>query len=110
MSDHDAAILTGGWRYHHGEYILVFTVKRLIGENGSRRSKEQLTYLKQNLEHLIRIIIQGDSSLYKNFPWLLDTRIYLQVEDEKTPQKEKHYIGKPRNYFQNQKDEYMIIF
>lgn len=106
----ESVVLAGEWRYHQGHYILVLTANQDQIEASELYSKKHgpSSLVKKNLDHLISAMIQGDFSLYKYFPWLLDTGIYLQLDHQEVPQNETLYIGKPRKFIQKQR-ETMII-
>lgn len=106
VQQNGTVLLSGEWRYCMGQYILVLTVNlnNLSLGHHSTNPVAHNDFLKKHLENLIQVVVQGDAAFYKYFPWLLDTKINLQMDQNESLRKEFIYTGRPRNYMQKQNE------
>ena len=56
----------------------------------------QSNILEKYLEKYLTIIVLGDLKFYKDFPWLLDAPIYVNIESCYQQFNQSKYVGTPR--------------
>ncbi|WP_075980614.1 staygreen family protein [Bacillus massilinigeriensis] len=89
------------WVTHMGQYMLNGKVYISGGEYGEEHAKARFIIFKNELELAITAIVYGDRSLYLNYPWLLDSPIYIKFESIFPQFNQVLYFGTPRQYLSN---------
>jgi hypothetical protein len=86
------------WRTKDGEYRLMGKVYVSGGEFDAKFSKIRYMIFKKEVELALTGIVYGDQNIYLQFPWLLDSPIFIKF-DSVFPEYEKIiYYGTPRQY------------
>lgn len=99
--------LSGEWRYKMGQYILIISINMTNFPEVKSNFHDLISPYLNKLEQHLSAMINGDSSIYKYFPWLVDTGIYLQINLNHAQYTETIYLGRPRKYLQKEKPKIM---
>ncbi|NCU18557.1 staygreen family protein [Pallidibacillus pasinlerensis] len=79
------------WTYQLGFYLLTVTLNM-----NTLPEELQSNILEKYLEKYLTIIVLGDLKFYKDFPWLLDAPIYVNIESDYQQFNQSKYVGTPR--------------
>ncbi|MFB6467776.1 staygreen family protein [Cytobacillus sp. Hz8] len=86
------------WVTHLGQYILNGTVYVSGGEFDEEHAKQRFIIFQNELNQTLAAIVFGDRSFYLNYPWFLDSPIFIHFESNFPQYKQVHYYGTPRQY------------
>ncbi|MDZ5472723.1 staygreen family protein [Bacillus sp. 31A1R] len=86
------------WVPQMGQYVLKGKVYISGGEFDEQFSKIRYMIFKKELNLALTAIVYGDKLFYSNYPWLLDSPIYIQFESIFPQYHQLVYFGTPRQY------------
>ncbi|MFE8699328.1 staygreen family protein [Cytobacillus sp. FJAT-54145] len=86
------------WIPRMGQYILKGKVYVSGGEFDEQYSKIRFMIFQRELKLALTAMIYGDRAFYQNYPWLLDSPIYIQFESNFPQYNQLLYYGTPRQF------------
>lgn len=86
------------WLPQMGQYVLSGKVYISGGEFDEQYSKVRFLIFQKELDLALTAIIYGDRSFYSNYPWLLDSPIFIHFESAYPQFSKILYYGTPRQY------------
>lgn len=84
------------WIPRMGQYILKGKVHMSDGEMDEKQARIRFMMLQKELKLGLYYIVYGDYAFYQNYPWLLDSPIYIQFESTYPKFQKILYYGTPR--------------
>lgn len=90
------------WVPRMGQYILKGKVSIRDENMDEKQAKIHFLSLQKELRIALFHIVYGDYVLYQNYPWLLDSPIYIQFESSFAQFQQLLYCGTPRQYLRGQ--------
>lgn len=86
------------WLPQMGQYVLSGKVYISGGEFDEPYSKIRFMIFQKELELALTAIVYGDRCFYSNYPWLLDSPIFVHFESVYPEFSKMLYYGTPRQY------------
>ncbi|PWW25821.1 staygreen protein [Cytobacillus oceanisediminis] len=88
------------WQPQMGQYVLSGKVYISGGEFDEQYSKIRFMIFQKELDLALTAMVYGDSSFYSNYPWLLDSPIFIHFESVYPQFSKILYYDTPRKYLQ----------
>lgn len=95
------------WVPQMGQYVLRGKVYVSGGEFDERYSKIRFLIFKRELNKALTAIVYGDRELYQNYPWLLDSPIYIQFDSNYQSFNRMLYYGTPRIFLKSAMNQFV---
>lgn len=92
------------WKPKLGEYVLTGKINYFEETFKEKNSK----HWKNNIRHILKIIIKSDYYLFQHVPWLMDAPILIELYDNQSQLIKIEDFGTPRKYMLNEKAEYNL--
>ncbi|WP_077212998.1 staygreen family protein [Bacillus dakarensis] len=86
------------WVPSGGQFVLKGKVHVSGGEFDEQYSKVRFMIFQRELNLALTAIIYGDRIFFHNYPWLLDSPIYIEFESIYPTYHQVLYYGTPRQY------------
>lgn len=86
------------WIPQLGQYVLSGKVYLCDGENDKQYAKIRYMICQREVEQALSALIYGDRVFFSNYPWLLDSPIYIHFESNYDEYNKMFYYGTPRQY------------
>lgn len=93
------------WIYRRGQYILSGKVLIDGQDVDEQYAKNRFLVFQRELQGALTAIVSGDRGFFENYPWLLDSPIYIHFESNIPQYNQVFYYGKPRQYLMTIKHE-----
>ena len=86
------------WLPQMGQYVL--SGKVFISDKDIDKPYAKVRYMvfQREIEQALTAIVYGDRIFYSNYPWLLDSPIYIHFESNYEEFNKMIYYGTPRQY------------
>jgi hypothetical protein len=86
------------WIPQMGQYVLCGKI--FVSDEDYDKQYAQIRYMifQREAEKTLAAIVYGDRNLYVNYPWLLDSPIYIHFESNYDEYNKILYFGTPRQY------------
>lgn len=97
-SNISAKEITAQWTPRMGQFILNGKVHVSKGEFDEEQAKIRLSSFQQHLDLALAAIVFGDQKFFHNYPWLLDSPIYIHFESNYPQFHQMLYFGTPRQF------------
>ncbi|MBO0992994.1 staygreen family protein [Bacillus sp. SD088] len=92
------------WKPKLGEYVLTGKINYFEETFKEINSKQW----KNNIRHILTLIIKSDYYLFQHVPWLIDAPILIELYDNHSQLIKIENFGTPRKYMLNEKVEYKL--
>ncbi|GIN70331.1 hypothetical protein J14TS2_08060 [Bacillus sp. J14TS2] len=92
------------WKPKLGEYVLTGKINYFEETFKEINTKQW----KNNIRHILTLIIKSDYYLFQHVPWLMDAPILIELYDNHSQLIKIENFGTPRKYMLNEKAEYKL--
>lgn len=86
------------WKPVMGQYTLLGKLYVTNGEFDENYALIRFHIFQKELPLALTAMVYGDQKFYQNYPWLLDSPIYIQFESSYPQYNQYMYFGTPRYY------------
>lgn len=95
------------WVYRRGQYILKGKVFVNSSEVEEQYAKKRFLFFQREMQEALTSIVNGERRFFQNYPWLLDSPIYIHFESTFPKYNQVFYYGKPRQYLAQGQQEFI---